>query len=40
MGEGEELASNGLMGMCRWMGWHCHNWIDYNGVEFSTQLLE
>ena len=21
-----------LMGMCRWMGSHFHDWIDYNGV--------
>ena len=24
-----------LMGMCRWMGSHFHDWIDYNGVAFS-----
>ena len=29
-----------LMGMCRWMGWHFHDWIDYNGVAFSIELLE
>ena len=23
-----------------WMGSHFHDWIDYNGVPFSTQLLE
>ena len=28
------------MGMGRWMGWHFHDWIDYNGVAFSTELLE
>ena len=28
------------MGMCRWMGSHFHDWIDYNGVAFSTELLE
>ena len=28
------------MGMCRWMGSHFHNWIDYNGVAFSIELLE
>ena len=22
------------MGMCRWMGSHFHDWIDYNGVTF------
>ena len=34
------LPSNRLMGMCRWMGSHFHDWIDYNGVAFSTALLE
>ena len=29
-----------LMGMCRWMGSHFHDWIDYNGVAFSIDLLE
>ena len=29
-----------LMGMCCWMGSHFHNWIDYNGVAFSIELLE
>ena len=29
-----------LMGMCRWMGSHFHEWIDYNGVVFSRELLE
>ena len=24
------VAVNGLMGMCRWMGSHFHDWIDYN----------
>ena len=28
------------MGMCRWMGPHIHDWIDYNGVAFSIELLE
>ena len=28
------------MGMCRWMGSHFHDWIDYNGVAFSIQLLK
>ena len=23
--------------MCRWMGSHFHDWIDYNGVAFSTE---
>ena len=26
--------------MCRWMGSHFHDWIDYNGVAFSIKLLE
>ena len=25
----------GRMGMCRWMGSHFHDWIDYNGLAFS-----
>ena len=29
-----------VMGMCRWMGWHFHGWIDCNGVAFSLELLE
>ena len=23
------LPGNGLMGMCRWMGSHFHDWIDF-----------
>ena len=26
--------------MCRSMGSHFHDWIDYNGVAFSIELLE
>ena len=26
--------------MCRWMGSHFHDWVDYNGVAFSIELLE
>ena len=26
--------------MFRWMGSHFHDWIDYNGVAFSIELLE
>ena len=37
---GGALPSNRLMGMCRWMRSHFHDWIDYNGVAFSTELLE
>ena len=29
-----------LMGMCRWMGSHFHDWIDCNGVAFSIELLD
>ena len=32
--------SNRLMGMCRWMGSHFCDWIDYNRVAFSIELLE
>ena len=39
-GGGGALPSNRLMEMCRWMGSHFHDWIDYNGVAFSTELLE
>ena len=31
---------NRPMGMYRWMGSHFHDWIDYNGVAFSIELLE
>ena len=34
------LPSEGLMGMCRWMESHFHNWTDYNGVTFLVELLE
>ena len=34
------LPDKRLMGMCHWMGSHFHDWIDYNGVAFSTELLE
>ena len=33
---GGTLPINGLMGMCRWMGSHFHDWTDYNGVAFSS----
>ena len=26
--------------MSRWMGWHFHKWIDYNGIAFSIELLQ
>ena len=28
-----------LMGMCRWMRLHFHDWIDYSGVVFLIELL-
>ena len=34
------LPSKRLLGMCRWMGSHFHNWTDYNGVTFLVELLE
>ena len=37
---GGALPSNRLMGMCRWMGLHFHDWIDHNEVPFSIGLLE
>ena len=39
-GGGGVLPYKRLMGMCRWMGSHFHDWIDYNGVAFSIELLE
>ena len=39
-GGGELLPSKRLMGMCRWMESHFHNWTDYNGVTFLLALLE
>ena len=32
---GYTASSSRLMGMCRWMGSHFHDWIDYYGVTFS-----
>ena len=37
---GGALPNKRLMGMCRWMGSHFHDWIDYNWVVFSIELLE
>ena len=34
------LSYKRLMGMCRWMGSHLHDWSDYAGVAFSIELLE
>ena len=36
---GGALPSNRIIGMCRWMG-YLHDWIDYDGVAFSVELLE
>ena len=36
---GGVLPYKRLMEMCRWMGSHLHDWIDYNGVSFSMELL-
>ena len=33
---GGVLPSNGLLGMCCWMGLHFHDLTDYNGVVFSS----
>ena len=32
--------TNRLMRLCRWMGSHFHDWIDYNGVAFFIELLK
>ena len=39
-GGGGLLPYESLMGMCCWMGSHFRDWIDYNGVTFSIELLE
>ena len=31
------LPSNKLMGMCRWIGSHFHDWIDYNVMGLHLQ---
>ena len=40
VGGGGHFLIKRLMGMFRWMGSHFHDWIDYNGVAFSKELLE
>ena len=35
---GRVLPYKRLMGMCRWMGSHFHDWIDYNGVAFYQKI--
>ena len=37
---GGVLPYKRLMGMCRWMRSHFHDWSDYNGVTFSIEFLE
>ena len=37
---GGELPYKRLMGICHSMGSHFHDWLDYNGVAFSIELLE
>ena len=37
---GGVLPYKRLLGMCRWMGSHFHDWSDYNGVTFLVELLE
>ena len=39
-GGGGALPYKRLLGMCRWMGSHFHDWTDYHGVAFSIVLLE
>ena len=39
-GRGGVLPYKRLIGMCRWMVSHFHDWSDYNGVAFSIELLE
>ena len=39
-GVGGILPYKRLTGMRRWMRSHFHDWIDYNGVAFSIELLE
>ena len=34
------LPSKRLMGVCRWMGSHFHNWVDSNRVTYLVELLE
>ena len=37
---GGVLPYKKLMGMCRWTGSHFHDWIDYDRVAISAELLE
>ena len=36
-GGGGVLPYKRLVRMCRWMGSHFHDWIDYNGAAFSKE---
>ena len=40
VGRGGGTSLKRLMGMCRWMGSHFHDWTAYNGVSFSVELIE
>ena len=33
------LLNNRLMGMIRWIEWHFHDRVDYDGVAFWTELI-
>ena len=37
---GRVLPFKSLMEMCRYMGSHFHDWMDYHGVAISIELLE
>ena len=39
-GGGGVLPHKRPMGMCRQIGSHFHDWIDYDGVSFSMESLE
>ena len=38
LGGGGVLPSSRVMGMCRLMGCHFHDWIDYYGVAFFVRV--
>ena len=33
-------GDGGYFFICHWMGSHFHDWVDYNEVPFSMELLE
>ena len=37
-GGGGALPYKRLLGMCRWMGSHFHDWTDYHGVAFVSRM--